>query len=131
MDNNASTHSASSSQSITGFPDLVTMINEALLEKKAENLMVMDVRKVTTLADFFVICHGGSDIQVKALANHVIEKIKEQTGERVWRKEGLTAKKWVVLDYVDVVVHIFDAPSRNFYGLEAMWSDAIVTPVKD
>ena len=118
-------------KSKSDFSPLVALINEALLEKKAEKLCVLDVRKVTTLADFFVVCQGGSEPQIKALANNVLEKIKEQTGEYVWRKEGLDSKKWVVLDYIDVVVHIFDEETRSFYGLENMWNDAEVFVVED
>ncbi|MEX0679922.1 MAG: ribosome silencing factor [Balneolales bacterium] len=112
-------------------PPLVLLINEALLEKKAENLVVLDVRHITTLTDFFIVCQGGSDTQIKALANNVTERIKEQTGEHVWKKEGLDSKKWVVLDYVDVVVHIFNEETRNYYALENMWNDAKVTTIKD
>ncbi|TVQ70691.1 MAG: ribosome silencing factor [Balneolaceae bacterium] len=114
-----------------GFAPLVSLINEALLEKKAENVRVLDVRKLTTLTDYFIVCQGGSDTQIRALANNVTEKIKEQTGEHVWRKEGLDNKKWVVLDYVDVVVHIFNEETRNFYALEKMWNDAEITDIRD
>ncbi|MGM0739071.1 MAG: ribosome silencing factor, partial [Bacteroidota bacterium] len=110
---------------------LVTIINEALLEKKAEKVRVLDVRNLTTLTDFFIVCQGNSDTQIKALANNVTEKIKEQTGEHVWRKEGLESRRWVVLDYVDVVVHIFNEETRSFYGLENMWNDAKVIDIAD
>jgi len=113
------------------FAPLVSLINEALLEKKAEDVRVLDVRKLTTLTDYFIVCQGGSDTQIRALANNVTEKIKEQTGEHVWRKEGLENKKWVVLDYVDVVVHIFNEETRNFYALEKMWNDAEITDIQD
>ncbi len=114
----------------SNFPQLVSLINEALLEKKADDIHVLDVQELTTLTDYFIICHGGSDTQVKALANNVSEKVKEQTGEHVWRKEGLESRKWVVLDYVDVVVHIFNEETRNFYGLETMWNDAKITIIE-
>jgi ribosome-associated protein len=115
----------------TEFTPLVSLINEALLEKKAEKLRILDVRKLTTLTDYFIVCQGGSDTQIRALANNVTEKVKEQTGEHVWRKEGLDSKKWVVLDYVDVVVHIFNDETRNFYALENMWNDAEITDIED
>ncbi len=113
------------------FPQLVTNINEALLEKKAEHINVLDVRGITTLTDFFIVCNGGSESQIKALADNVSEKVKEATGEHVWRKEGLDSKKWVVLDYVDVVVHIFNRENREYYALEKMWNDAKVTTIED
>lgn len=113
------------------FPPLVAQINEALLEKKAEEIIVLDVGEITTLTDFFIICHGGSDIQVKALARHVAESVKENTGTHVWQKEGLDNKKWVILDYIDVVVHIFLKETREYYKLEKMWSDAPITTITD
>lgn len=113
------------------FPPLVTLINEALIDKKAEEIIVLDVREITTLTDFFIICHGGSDTQIKAITNNVIEKVREKSGEHVWRKEGLDSKKWVVLDYVDVVVHIFNEETRRFYALESMWNDANVTSIEE
>lgn len=110
---------------------LVPLIGEALLEKKAEIIRVLDVRNLTTLTDYFIVCQGSSDTQVKAIAHNVIERVKEQTGENVWKKEGLDNRKWVVLDYVDVVVHIFDEETREFYGLESMWNDAGITPIEE
>ena len=119
------------SHSGDSFPGLVEHINEALLEKKAEHIKVLDVRNLTTLADYFIVCQGNSDTQIKALSDHVLETVKKQTPEQVWRKEGLDSKKWVVLDYVNVVVHIFDEQTRQFYGLENMWNDASITAIKD
>lgn len=113
------------------FPEIVDLINNALLEKKATGIKVLDVRKLTTLTDFFVVCTGNSDTQIKALTNNVTQKVKEQSGEHVWRKEGLEGKKWVVLDYVDVVVHIFNEETRRYYGLETMWNDAKITQIED
>ena len=110
---------------------LVTLIGEALLERKAEKIRVLDVRNLTTLTDYFIICQGGSDTQIKAIANNVIERVKEKSGENVWKKEGFENRKWVVLDYVDVVVHIFDEETREFYGLESMWNDAGITPIEE
>lgn len=113
------------------FPELVDLINNALLEKKADSIKVLDVRKLTTLTDFFVVCTGNSDTQIKALTNNVTQKVKEHSGEHVWRKEGLESRKWVVLDYVDVVVHIFNEETRRYYGLETMWNDAKITQIED
>jgi ribosome-associated protein len=78
-----------------------------------------------------VVCHGTSDTQIKALAGSVIEKVKEKTGENVWKKEGLDARRWVILDYVNVVVHIFSEEKRQFYGIERMWSDADISEIED
>ncbi len=131
MNQTTSSGSRATKKKKTDFAPLVSLINEALLEKKAEKLRVLDVRKLTTLTDYFIVCQGGSDTQIRALANNVTEKIKEQTGEHVWRKEGLESRKWVVLDYVDVVVHIFNDETRSFYALEKMWNDAEITEIED
>jgi ribosome-associated protein len=111
--------------------ELIDVICEALLSVKAERIVKMDVRKVTTLTDYFIICNALSDTQVKALADRVTEETKKTFGEHVWRKEGHNTNRWIVLDYVNVVVHIFLKDLREFYGIERMWSDAITTEIKD
>ena len=93
------------------------------LTKKAADVTVMDLRKVTDMADFFVICSGDSDTQVKAIADAVTEGM-EQAGVQAWHREGLTERQWVLLDYVDIVVHVFHKEARKFYGLEKLWGDA-------
>ncbi len=110
---------------------LIEAIGEALLSKKAENILRLDVRNLTTLTDYFIVCHATSDSQVKALADIVIEDVKNTFGERVWRKEGHTTNRWIVLDYVNVVVHIFLRDLREYYGIERMWSDAEICEIKD
>lgn len=110
---------------------LIEAIGEALLSKKAENILRLDVRNLTTLTDYFIVCHATSDSQVKALADVVIEDVKNTFGERVWRKEGHTTNRWIVLDYVNVVVHIFLRDLREYYGIERMWSDAEISEIKD
>jgi ribosome-associated protein len=111
--------------------DLIDVIGEALLEKKAENIRLFDVRKITTLTDYFVICHGSSDTQVKALGDNVLEHVKKNCGEYVWKKEGQNSSRWIVLDYVNVVVHIFQKDMREYYGIEKMWNDAEISAIAD
>lgn len=106
---------------------LVRTVTKALSDKKGENIIMMDLRKITTMADYFILCSGLSENHIKTLADEVIDICREELGERPWRSEGLDTKRWVVLDYVDVVVHIFREETRNFYGIERMWSDAAVT----
>lgn len=110
---------------------LVDVITEALLDKKGEEITILDVRQLTTLTDKFIICHATTDVQIKALANSVIKATKEQLGEAVWKEEGRDTRRWVILDYVNVVVHIFKKELREYYGLERMWNDAEVTKVKE
>ena len=110
---------------------LIEAITEGLLEKKAKDIKLLDVQSLTTLTDYFVVCHGTSETQIRALANSVAEKVKEELGENVWKKEGLDARRWVILDYVNVVVHIFSEEKRQYYGIERMWNDAEITDVKE
>lgn len=110
---------------------LIQLISEGLLEKKAKNIVLLDVRELTTLTDYFIVCHGTSETQIRALANSVSEKVKESTGENVWKQEGMDARRWIILDYVNVVVHIFNEEKRDFYGLERMWNDAKLTTIED
>jgi len=110
---------------------LIDTITEGLLEKKARDIKILDVSSLTTLTDYFVVCHGNSETQIRALANSVIENVKEKLGENVWKKEGLEARRWIILDYVNVVVHIFSEEKRQYYGIERMWNDAEITEVED
>jgi len=110
---------------------LVDVITEALLDKKGEEITVLDVHDLTTLTDKFVICHATTDVQIKALANSVSTATKEKLGEAVWKEEGRDSRRWVILDYVNVVVHIFKKELREYYGLERMWNDAVITTVED
>lgn len=110
---------------------LLDSIIEGLLEKKARDVKLLDVRGLTTLTDYFVVCHGTSETQIRALANSATEKVKEDLGENVWKKEGLDARRWIILDYVNVVVHIFSEEKRQYYGIERMWNDAVITEIKD
>ncbi len=110
---------------------LINSITNALHEKKAKEVVLLDVRELTTLTDYFIVCHGTSETQIRALANSVSEKTKEDVGESVWKKEGLEARRWIILDYVNVVVHIFSEEKREFYGIERMWNDAVRTVIED
>ncbi len=94
-----------------------------LAARKAEHLVALDLREMSSFTDFFVICHGNSDRQVKSLVEEVLEKVKEQTGRRA-TVEGLASADWVLLDYGDFVVHVFSAEARDFYRLERLWGDA-------
>lgn len=100
------------------------------LSKKASDVIIMDVRDVTDVADFFVVCSGDSDIQVKAIADAIMDGT-ETLGVNVWHKEGINNKQWIALDYVDVVVHIFLKDVRKHYALEKLWGDAKIEAVED
>ena len=102
---------------------------DAVLEKKARDVVVMDVRGISGVADIFVLCTGDSDVQIKAIAESVRDELRSQHGERPWHIEGLDHLQWVLLDYVDVVVHVFADERRTFYDLERLWGDATVVSV--
>lgn len=110
---------------------LLDVISEALLSKKANDITLLDVSELTTLTDYFVVCHGNSDTQIKAIADAVEEDVQKHTSEKAWRKEGLSARTWIILDFVNVVVHVMNKEKRDYYGIEKMWNDAKVTQIID
>jgi len=104
-------------------------IGELALQKKANRVKILDVHKITSMTDFFVICSGTSDIQVKAITDHIVDEIAEV--ERPFNREGYDAREWILLDYINVVVHIFHEASRDFYDLERLWIDAEITELNE
>jgi ribosome-associated protein len=97
----------------------------ALQDKKAENIVSLDLRRIhEAVADFFIICEAGSQPQVRALADSVEENVKQTAGELPYHSEGKENLQWVLIDYVNIVVHIMMPENRKFYKLEEMWSDA-------
>ncbi len=92
-------------------------------------MVILDLRKLETLTDYFVICTAEVDQQIRAVAKNIEDQVKTATGERVFHREGMEALNWVLLDYVDVVVHIFKPSFREFYKLEDLWGDAEAIPV--
>jgi len=94
-----------------------------LHEKKAEDIQVLDLKKLGSVADFFVLASGASAPHVRALADHVEASLKEER-QKPWHVEGYEAERWVLLDYVGVVVHIFQPRTREYYLLERLWGDA-------
>ncbi|AMR31105.1 ribosome silencing factor RsfS [Mucilaginibacter sp. PAMC 26640] len=100
-------------------------------EKKGNELVRLDLRNIkSSVADYFVICHADSATQVKAIANSVEEEIYKAMQQDPWRKEGLEYGEWILLDYVDVVIHIFRTDKREFYGVEDLWGDAEIKSYK-
>lgn len=97
----------------------------AAASKKAEDISVLDIRNVSILADYFVICSGNSTTQVKSITDEIRDKMQE-AGYILDHVEGYKEEKWVLLDYGDVVVHVFHSREREFYNLEKLWGDANV-----
>jgi ribosome-associated protein len=100
------------------------------LSKKASDVVLMDLRKLKAPADFFVLCSADSDTHARAIAQ-AVRHGADDIGVTMWRSEGFRALSWVVLDYFDVVVHVFKKDVRQFYNLERLWGDAKITPVAD
>ncbi|MCE5197082.1 MAG: ribosome silencing factor [Negativicutes bacterium] len=92
--------------------------------KKAKNPVVLDVTTTSTFADYFVICHASNKIQVVAIAEHIADQAEEIYALPVYHKEGMSEGSWVLLDMNDVIVHIFDEETREFYNLERLWHDS-------
>lgn len=99
------------------------MARKALEDKKAEQVVVLDVRKVSTVTDYFVICTGNNGPHIRAMGEEVGYQLKQQ-GISCFHKAGTAESEWVVVDYIDVVVHIFSAQTREYYALEELWKDA-------
>jgi ribosome-associated protein len=113
------------SSKLTKNSKIFKTIVQALKDKKAEHIVSLDLRKVPeAVADFFVVCQATSTTQVKALADFVEVKVKEATNELPYKHEGKTTAQWVLIDYVNIVVHVMMPDARKFYKLEDMWSDA-------
>lgn len=110
--------------------ELCRLVVNGMSEKKALEITVLDLRDVqNAIADFFVICSGNSDTQIDAIADSVEEEIFKVTRSNPWKKEGRENKEWVLIDYVDVVAHIFQKDRREFYALEKLWGDAVISEV--
>ncbi len=108
---------------------LAKTIAQLTLTKKADDVLVMDLRKLTPVTDFFVVCSADTDIQIKAIVGAVEDALGEK-GIDPWHRET-GSPHWVILDYVDVVLHVFHRTTRQFYSLERLWGDAAITRVSD
>ncbi len=111
--------------------ELSKIIVKGMEEKKASDIVLMDLREITdSVSDFFVICSGQSDTQIEAISTAIEEEVYKTNKERPWRSEGQNSRQWVLVDYVDVVAHVFLKDKRAFYGLEELWGDAKITQIK-
>ena len=99
--------------------------------KKAERIVILDVSRQLVITDHFVICHGNTERQVRTIAEEIRKSLSEQARIRLARTEGERESRWIVLDYVDFVVHVFHKEDRDYYNLERLWSDAAVVPFED
>lgn len=110
---------------------LVDVIIKGMQEKKADDVTIVDLRNIdNAVCDFFVISNANSNTQVNAIADSVQKETLEILGDKAWHKEGTETAEWILIDYVDVVAHIFQTHTREFYALEELWGDAEITKIK-
>ena len=109
--------------SLDELPEPVRRAGELALERKAQDVVILDLRGISSATDYFAMASGTSDIQVKAIADHILAELRE-SGEKPTHVEGLEGGRWVLMDYVNFVVHVFHPQARDFYQLEALWGDA-------
>jgi|ERR1035437_3975711 ribosome-associated protein len=109
---------------------IIDRIVEHIFSKKGYNVKILDLRTLTTIADYFIICTGDSNTQVKAIADEVDKRMRDE-GVRSWHTEGYRSLNWVLIDFVDIVVHVFKKESREYYNLEKLWGDALVVIAED
>lgn len=108
------------------------VIIQSIQDKKGENIICIDLRNISdTITDYFIICDADNSTQVKAIADHVMEETAKRSGEKPWQKEGFNELEWVLLDYVNTVVHVFHKPVRKYYQLEELWNDGVVLHIND
>jgi ribosome-associated protein len=110
--------------------DFLNRITELIFNKKGSDVKILDLKNLAAFADYFIICSADSTTQVKAIADEIEDKLQEQ-GIRCWHREGYKALSWVLLDYVDFVIHVFKKDAREFYNLEKLWGDAEITIAED
>lgn len=114
-------------------PDMLAdIVVHGMQERKGIDIVKLNLQKLpNTITDYFIICHGTSRAQVEAIAESVQSEVKKAIGINAWHKEGYDNAEWILIDYFDVVVHIFIEEARNFYKLEKLWADAERTNVQE
>lgn len=120
-----STRKRTSAPRLTQRSKIIKTIIAAIQDKKGENIISLNLSKINeAVADFFIICEAGNQPQIRAIAHHIEAQVEIECGEKAYHSEGYTALQWVLIDYVNVVVHVMLTENRKFYKLEEMWSDA-------
>lgn len=109
--------------------ELLNVAVKAADDKKAENIIILDMKGISLIADYFVICHGNSDKQVQAIAKEIKDKVNEH-GYSIKRLEGFDEARWVLVDLGDVIFHVFHREERTYYNLERLWGDAPIVDIE-
>jgi ribosome-associated protein len=111
---------------------LAEIVVKGLQEKMGRNIVSLNLKKIkTAVSDYFIICHGSSNTHVETLIDSVQQEVKKATGLNPHHREGMENAEWVLLDYYDVLVHVFQEPARKFYQLEKLWADAEIKNYED
>ena len=105
-------------------------IAKLMLEKKASEIKIFDVKKITSLTNYFIICTSESDPQTRAIFNHIKDQLIKKD-VKPWKSEGYEYLHWVVMDYINFVVHIFNKETRDYYDFERLWGDAKITDIRE
>jgi len=108
----------------------VERIVHYIMNKKGGDIVTIDLRKVSSVADFFVIATGNSNVHAQAIADEVMVKLRKETQTVPWHVEGEEGQRWILIDYVDVVVHIFDSQTRAYYDIEGLYRDAVIRRIE-
>lgn len=115
----------------TNSDQLITYIIQGIEDVKGDNIDIIDLRELeNTVCDYFVVCSGNSNTQVDAIESSVRKSVSKALKDKPWHVEGLENSEWVLMDYVDVVVHIFQKQTREYYDIESLWGDAKITSVE-
>ncbi|WP_417612740.1 ribosome silencing factor [Owenweeksia hongkongensis] len=114
------------------FPELVEAIKDGMENLKASNITILDLTELeNSVCDYFIICDANSNTQVRAISNSVEDNVRKTLNEKPWHTEGLDNSQWILMDYVHVAAHVFQAETRDFYDLEGLWGDAKVTVLEN
>ena len=114
------------------FPELVEAIKDGMENLKASNITILDLSELeNSVCDYFIICDANSNTQVRAISNSIEENVRKTLNEKPWHTEGLDNSQWILMDYVHVAAHVFQAETRDFYDLEGLWGDAKVTVLEN
>jgi ribosome-associated protein len=110
--------------------DLISVIIQGIEEVKGENIKLLDLRDIeNTVCDYFIICSGNSNTQVKAISGSIQKTVSKQVKDKPWHIEGENNAEWILMDYVNVAVHVFQKQIRDFYDIESLWGDAKITEI--
>lgn len=110
---------------------LISVILNSIEDVKGQNINILDLREIeNTVCDYFIICEGTSNTQVNAIVNSIQKKVSKETKDKPWHIEGRDNAEWVLMDYVNVVVHVFQKHIREYYDIESLWGDAKTTEIK-